>query len=262
MRATPAEPCCVFQEAWARPRVGAVFPCLLRMGLHKRARSPSGLSLPADRNHASPARGRLAAALTDPAVATRAPRGLPRGFSYILWDAQAAGLWKRCLPTCSRQGGPHRAEPGRWAHAQPEGAGDAPSCLPSPFPNLGPLRSRCPSGGGGEQPCAAEIGAFQGCWARIGLLRPAASFVSNKTQHFESAARGGLGGFFLPPRGRAGHQRERGGEQLGGGLQHRRLPRRLPRSSVETLRHGWPPLPAPGENRAGCSALLQAPYLK
>lgn len=150
VRATPAEPRCVFQEAWARPRVGAAFPWLLRMGSHKRAPSPSGFHC----RLITTTLLQLPAALTDPAVATRAPRSHHEAFPRFY------GMWKRCLPSRSRQGGTQRAKPGRWVHEHPKGTGDAPSCLPSPFPNLGPFRSPCPT----------EIGAFQGCWVRIGLL--------------------------------------------------------------------------------------------
>lgn len=91
------------------------FPLSAAHGIAQTSAFPLGLSPPANHNHAPPARGRLPAALTDPAVATRAPRSHHEAFPAFY------GMWKRCLPIRSRQGGTQRAEPGRWAHEHPKG---------------------------------------------------------------------------------------------------------------------------------------------
>lgn len=101
----------------------------------------------------------------------------------------------------------------------------------------------------GSQGCsqlpAAAVGAFQGCGVRIGLVRLAASFVSNKNQHFESAVHSGEGGFFRAPRPGPGASAGAGarpgacrGEPRGTGCS----PSACPASRQGKLRHRLPSL--------------------
>lgn len=117
---------------------------------------------------------------------------------------------------------------------------------------------------GCSQLSAAAIGAFQGCGVRIGLLQPAASFVSNKNQRFESAAQGGEGGFFRAPGPGLGASMGAGVRPWslpGGAPRHQLLPQCLPHSSAgETEAQAAPP--AGMAIRARCSPPLQAWYLK
>lgn len=86
---------------------------------------------------------------------------------------------------------------------------------------------------GCSQPPAVAVGAFRGCGVRISLVRPSTSFVSHKKQHFDSAARGGEGGFSPSPGAKAGCQLgSTAGTLPGGAPQHRLLPQCLAGSSA------------------------------